>query len=129
MAWPSANLLGMTAASADTPVMLDDDDTTELVAACLADAAASECSAEDLRLTATALARDLSDMLADEPAEVLAAAVPLAIIYLDESDLEAGPFASALGQLHQLHELHGRRSRRRPGPAFVLPDESGPMAA
>ena len=109
--------------------MFDDDDTTELVAECLADAAAFECSAEELRLAATALARDLSDMLPEGQAGVLTAAVPLAITYLDGSDLEAGPFAAALGQLHQLHELHGRRSRPGRGPAFALPDESGPLAA
>jgi len=106
--------------------MLDDDDTVELVAACLADAAACECSAEDLMLTATALARDLTDMLPAGRSEVLEDALPLAVTHLDDSDLDAGPFAAALGQLHQ---LRASAPLRAVGSAFAPPVGPDQLAA
>jgi hypothetical protein len=106
--------------------MLDDHDAVELVAACLADAAAAACSAEDLMLTATALARDLTDMLPEEQSEVLEAALPLAVTYLDESDLEVRPFAAALGQLYC---LRGNSALRAHGSGFATSHDSDQLAA
>jgi hypothetical protein len=81
-----------------------DNDALALCVECLADAAIAARSPIDLRLTAVALARDLTDAgwTVDDATELLDAACAGAIAFVDASALDRDAFAAALRGLAAL---------------------------
>jgi hypothetical protein len=81
-----------------------DSDVLELCRDCLLGAILDASDDADLALAATALSRDVRDTHGADARELLTAAVREAISALDESDLSAAEFATALSRLAWLHE-------------------------
>lgn len=82
-----------------------DPTVVELCTECLLGAVVCEESRDELRLTATALTRELIDTHGHAAAvELLEAANRGAVTRLDSSDLDAGSFTRALRCLALLHE-------------------------
>lgn len=76
-----------------------DPELLELCRDCLIGTVLDAASAEDLRLAAIALSRDLADAQRPEARELLIAATRDAVVVLDASDIDADGFAEALSRL------------------------------